>query len=463
MAADRDIQDAIASGERNKQAMELIHNWCRHARIQKAGGTGLVELQTGLPIGHHYMACDHAPAGGLATWNLDDAALDFHDRNCIGCTHRIPVRLPNLTSLLQKRDFHRKRAEDERQALRDKALRQRAARQSAREALRAQLNALSATIVDHLEELDHDTTSDAATKLLGAAQLAPETFSPAVVEHCFCLLEAREGWFDEVGLRLLDQLKANQPRLTRCAFLSLGQHRSMEVAAAIVEKETTLAEESLISDALPALVDLANPERLFLIGVERPPVLGPLIAVYRAHRTAVEGSIGKLLDERDPYLVSSGARAIEVLSQVDGTLASRFARSLVAKLARAHLLIDARETGYRGDDEVIQRLQDCVALALECKPDETDALMAEFVAGVSTEAEVRIWKVYEDILRAHPGYSRVISGAAAKVALRRLIGVATASANQDVLREIQGAFAYPSEALSLLAREELTSILVCRP
>lgn len=88
MTGDRDIANAIKSGERNREVTELIHNWCTHARVEKFGGIGIIEMQTGLPIGHHSMACDHASAGGMAAYDLANAALDFHDRNCVGCTLR---------------------------------------------------------------------------------------------------------------------------------------------------------------------------------------------------------------------------------------------------------------------------------------------------------------------------------------------------------------------------------------
>ena len=62
MSRDWDIERAIRDGERNQDAKRLIHNWCRHARVEKFGGTGIIEMQTGLPIGHHAMVCDFASA-----------------------------------------------------------------------------------------------------------------------------------------------------------------------------------------------------------------------------------------------------------------------------------------------------------------------------------------------------------------------------------------------------------------
>jgi hypothetical protein len=48
---DRRIQEAIEIGQANKRTVELVQNWCAHVRIERFGGVGLVEQQTGLPIG----------------------------------------------------------------------------------------------------------------------------------------------------------------------------------------------------------------------------------------------------------------------------------------------------------------------------------------------------------------------------------------------------------------------------
>jgi hypothetical protein len=428
MDTDRSIQKAITSGERNKEVMELVRNWCQHARVRKVGGTGMIEQQTGLPIGHHTMACDHAPAGGMATWDLADAALDFHDRNCENCIHRIPVRLPNLTTLLKQRETGRGQAEREQQAWEQRISDLRAGRQETRQRLRAQLTPVSATIIDCLEDLDSEAPGDAATRLLGMAQLAPETFVPDVVEHCFGLIENREGWFDNMGLQLFKKLNADPTRLTRCAMQSLGAHRSVPLAAGIAQENSDVVDESLVADALPALIDLANPERTPFMGGERTLVPGPLITMHHAHRSATEVGIERLLSGRDPFLVSSGARAIEVLAERDKAIAPRFARALAAKLAGAKWLIDERETGYSGDDEVIQRLQAALVLALKHSPGDTDALIAQFLAGASGEGEVRLYHVYNLALHGSRRRSpeKPVANPAAKVALKRLIGAVNA-------------------------------------
>ncbi len=94
LVSDESIRHAIAGGERNAEGFTLVRNWCAHVRIERFGGRGMVEAVTGLPIGHHCLACDHAPASGMASWDIRDAALNFYDRNCHNCTLRKVVGVP---------------------------------------------------------------------------------------------------------------------------------------------------------------------------------------------------------------------------------------------------------------------------------------------------------------------------------------------------------------------------------
>ncbi len=453
------IPKAIASGEINKEAMELIRNWCRHARVVKVGGVGIIEVETGLPIGHHAMACEHAAAQGMGFWDLRDAAVDFHDRNCVGCAHRAPVGLPNISTLLSERDKGRRLAEEEAQARATRANERREARRRVRQSLRTKLDPVSATIIDHLEELDQDDRNDAGARLLGLAQLAPESFTAEVVELCFGLLESREDWFDDAGMRLLYQLRADSVRLTRCALRSLARHWYSAIAFDIIEANDGLIDGALVADALPALVGRANPERSLGMSAERRLEPGPLLTVYRAQPVATEAAIGELLDERNPHLVSAGARAIEVLSRADMNIASRYARSIAAKLVRAKHLIDRRETGYSGDDEVIHHLQKALELALHQSPVESDALVMKFIADAPRDGEARAFRVYSQLLRHQGGGQGPKPGLAARLALKRLLAAASDSTNEDVLREIQNAFSYVPDEMQKLARAELTAIL----
>ncbi len=99
MNTDRGIQRAISIGEANKRVTELAQNWCAHLRVELRGGVGIVEQMTGLPIGMRAITCEYARARGIAGMDLEHVAIDFYERNCIGCQDRRPVRLPNLLEL----------------------------------------------------------------------------------------------------------------------------------------------------------------------------------------------------------------------------------------------------------------------------------------------------------------------------------------------------------------------------
>ena len=459
MDTDRRIQDAIRAGEKNNEVAELIRNWCRHARVEKFRGVAMVEAQTGLPIGHHAMACDYAAARGMAMWDLGDAALDFHDRNCVGCPHRAPVALPNLSKLVGERENARAHEAARRQAHQEALAAQLAVRRQLRAELRTRLPPLAASIVDFVDELDGPEPKDAAAKLLGTAQLAPDTFDPRVIEYFFGLIEQLERWFYDVGLEVLRQLHVDPSRVTRCAMLALGDSRSHDIAAKIVESHAVLVDETQIAGALPALIERAHPRR-YPMQSQIISVPGPLIALYKAHPGAVERTLCNLLDRHEPYLVSVGARGIEFLAQVDSGLPARFIRSLIAKLVRSKFLMQPERPSAFRDDGVLNDLQQALALAFQSNPDETDALAMQFVTGAAGEDEVQIYKVYEVVLRGRRRRDDdVPPDAADRTALRRLLTVATQTTSYDVLQEIQGTFTYVAEELVPLVRKELSTVL----
>jgi hypothetical protein len=57
-------------GEANKRVIELARNWCGHLTVEKRVGTGLLEMQAGLPIAMRCLKCPHASAEGFAGADL---------------------------------------------------------------------------------------------------------------------------------------------------------------------------------------------------------------------------------------------------------------------------------------------------------------------------------------------------------------------------------------------------------
>jgi hypothetical protein len=450
------IERAIANGESNWRTMELVRNWCAHVKVQKFGGVGIVEHQTGLPIGPHSLTCPHASAPGFAAADLAAAAVDFHDRNCVGCPNRKPVRLPNLSTLLQKREAARavEAAEDARREA--ECATQQAARDTARQVLRANLGPLSSDVVDQIEELDRSRDRADADRLVQTAKLAPDVFTPPLVEYAFGLLEGGESWFDDAGLGLLKALNANPTRVTRCALICLSRHGAEETAIAILLENLRLADETLIADALPNLISLANPRRLPLSGGDREPVAAPLLRLHETFGAAVETAIAGLLDAPEPDGTSQAARGIAALARRDKALPGRYARTLVSKLVRDHRLLETDECHDR-NGETVSEVRHALGLAFEASPAEVDELLSAFMLGASEVGEARIFSVYREVLRPRFDSGEVTE--ANRVALKRVIWHATRTDRKEVLREIQHVISGGRFGFASLAAEEVEGLL----
>lgn len=193
-AEDPHISRAVETGARNRRTLGLLRNWCAHVGIEKFGGTRIIEQMTGDPIGHHFVVCQHAAAGGTASWDLAETAVAFHDANCKDCSHHKPVGIPNLSELVGERDAAVLRRQQAEERARTAAVAARAVRQAERVALCCTLGPIQTTVVDQIEALDMDCRNPSSDTLAATAGLAPEAFPPATVDYLFRVLEAGEEW-----------------------------------------------------------------------------------------------------------------------------------------------------------------------------------------------------------------------------------------------------------------------------
>jgi hypothetical protein len=76
---DAEFQKALDIGVSNQRVVELAQNWCGHLVCEKFGGTGLIEVQTGLPIGMRRFRCPHASCA-LSGAAPSDSAGNIHLR-----------------------------------------------------------------------------------------------------------------------------------------------------------------------------------------------------------------------------------------------------------------------------------------------------------------------------------------------------------------------------------------------
>ncbi|VVE15823.1 hypothetical protein PCO31110_02911 [Pandoraea communis] len=460
MVSERDYLRTVEVGQRNQEVKVLIQNWCGHARIKKTGGVGMIEAATGFPIGHHSMACDHAPADGFATWHLEEAALAFYDRNCVNCTVRQPLRFPNIAELVSRRDQQvaARVADQERQ---EKKLRDEFdSRQKVRSALQASAAVPVASLIEDLQALDQTRTESASEKIIATAHLAPEVFVDDVVNHLFHLIESNESWAIETALSCLRIVSQDHKRQVSCAMQCLSRECNIETAAEVLVAHLDLVDASQVQTAVKSLCLLAAPQRsdfYFSEPEKRPKALQALVSRFP---DAAEKALDSLVASHSGFIVETAARAIPLAYRGNAYPLS-LVRSLAAKLARVDSLVDIDSDSEMR--EVVHELERALVYAMLADDQQVDTLLVNYYQGASSAGEGRIAGVYSTLLRL-PG-SRfesvdVISNLRPYgTALRRLLTWVAATQNHDVMQETHEALRHFPEQLTQVACDQMELLL----
>ena len=452
MSSSRKTQQAIESGKSNAVGAHLVKNWCAHIRIERMGAGGLLEQMTGLPIGHQGVGCDHAPRGGMMSWEIRDAALGFYDRNCVRCAFRKPVNIPNLGQWVSERN--KARAEGEATEARRVEARTAAhnTRQQVRTELRTGQTPAAADVLHQIDELDEQRTDALVDRFVETARLAPEAFPPSVVEYVFSMIEAGELWFYDPGLKALLILGEQPPRLARIAMLALAGGHALNAAGRILIKYASEVDPALIPSAAPALIELAAPGRR-LIGSHPPPRPAALVRLEAAYPQAVASLLDQLLSSS---AVDAGlaARALLTLFRRKPELSIEFARSLIATFVRARWMPDPDEYGHDPENMAAHDLETTIVAAFYQNPVQIDSLLREFRAGASETGHARIVSVYSKALRADKFRRQRSIQSADRLAMNRLLWEAPKTNNDNILRDIQRAIgSEPMDLLELAALE----------
>jgi hypothetical protein len=277
---DDQITRAIQIGEENAVILQLCQNFCANLQVERFGGTGMVEVATGLPIGSRSFKCQHASAGGMAGMDLRMIALDFYDRNCKGCQKRIPIRMPNLTDVVAERDeeiLERHRKAQQQQDARQEAYRKRS---EARQRAKLDCDEPTAGLIDAIDRLDEGNTPEAGEVLVELARVASQAFDPRVTDLLYSLAESTDSiTVNESVFGTLRIVSNDTRRLCSLALKFLAKYPN-SVAADIVAQFVDASQASLIPAALPHLIYLAGPDEHRFLGPPLPEEPAGLKAVY---------------------------------------------------------------------------------------------------------------------------------------------------------------------------------------
>lgn len=455
----RDIADTIKAGERNRDTMVLVRNYCANARVEKFGGTGLIEQATGLPIGHHSMRCDFAPEGGMSCWDLRDAVIDFYDRNCAGCQHRQPLRLPNLLEIIAERD--RVRAARE---VRDASHARLAAealekRRAARAVLAPSLGAIARTLLDDIGLFDADRSAENFERVTQSARLAPEHFTPELVQYVFGLARD-QPCFAEAALIILDAVGADDSDILTLATMMLRRGYPHRIAVEKLLPRIHMVSADVVSDIVGVAIDLADPDdREFFYGdggqrIPRDPAF--LVALFRQFPGEVTAAIERMLRSGKRAVVECAGRGLHALRIADAKVATPILRTLVSIYVRAPSLV----SDLKDDDDRLPDLANAVNDAFDASPQEVDRLLQLFNEGAPPSHRARVMMAYA--LAAHVGYNEpsvATNSPRHSLALTRLIWAPTVERDDKVLEEVTSAFRAGSKGLELVVRAHLDAFI----
>ncbi|EIT7020332.1 hypothetical protein MA615_000604 [Vibrio vulnificus] len=448
---DDGIKNAIEAGQHNLETLELLANWCEHAEFSRSGGVGIVEAETGLPIGHMGMQCKYSKQSSLYCWLLEDSVYDFYKSTCVNCDKRVPVSIPNILKFVEPRlkaDEKRKQEKIKAAALKKEA---QTDRKLQRAELRPTLTLEETFVIDLLDELDVDDVSSSDPRLEKFAHLAPEVFTPSIVE---ILIESIEGehlpYSHQAAQALINAPIGNDVKLPVAMYLFKQQ---------IMPHEAIVVTLNAINDL--TLAQLQVTLRAFVtMAVERPPSIHlyqttalnsePLKRLFSAKKNEINGLLKTFFKESN--LVKTQT-ALEVLVGLnDKDLFSLYVRDIIGLLMRRRLLLPDE----RRESSIIYYLREAATLCLSAKPELTDRVIQAYLKDKDPVGVDESNQIYKSILR--PIRSETKVSEAHKLSFKRLLWAAVDNPDDHRNGAID-VFRHASHDYSELAHENFDDLI----
>src|SRR6266567_3517083 len=234
------IDRTMQLGRDNQKLIGLIKAHCANARVVLEGGTGMVEAQTGLPIGMRSIRCDHAAMHSGVAHNLAFLAEDFYRGNCVGCPHRRIQGIPNLATWYEERAAEQARHTETERRVAEERQKSLKSRQAVRRLLRLTENDAGRELLNLLDRLDGHKPSeedyqDAEERLVATIRCAPVFLSQGIIDALFAVAETGEP----AALRSLtiwsDRAPRIADRLLRIAVHLLPDVQNLHAAEVFVQ------------------------------------------------------------------------------------------------------------------------------------------------------------------------------------------------------------------------------------
>lgn len=411
---------AVEAGQRNLRATKLLSNWCFHAELVRSPGRGMIEAETGLPIGHMGVQCKFSKKNSMLCWLLEDAAYDFYQNNCKGCTERVPVKIPNIMDFVGPREQAaetRKRTREEE----DKERKQKQIdRRQERARLRYELSLEETFVFDLLDELDQENIASDDPRLEQLANLAPETFTRRVIEHLLpAVLNEYLPYSQHAAKALLRAPLEPEEKLSVGVRLVSNYEKSAAAIEVVLSDAERLSQGDLRS-VLRTFVSMAlGPPPGLHFGGGEPISLdaAPIHALFEKRQAEISAEVDELLSDSNPNKIET---AVEIVLATDSDeLLLRHARSIFAKLMRRRTLL----LGERRDSSVLYYLREAASKCFGRFPEKTDKIIQSFLADNDDTGRKEALRTYDSVLR-HRYREKVEIRTAQRIAFRRLLWAA---------------------------------------
>lgn len=416
-------KEAIEAGQRNLRATRLLNNWCFHAEFVRSPGRGMIEAETGLPIGHMGVQCKFSKKNSMYCWLLEDAVYEFHQNNCKGCKERVPVGFPNIMSFVGPRE----KAAEKRERAREEEERERKQKQTKRQQERAKLRyelSLEETFVfDLLDELDRENIASDDLRLEQLANLAPETFTRKVIEHLLpaVLYEYLPYSISAAKALLRAPLEPEEKLSVAVRLISSYEKSPTAIAVVLSEAEKLTLEE--VKKVLDRFVSMAlGPPPMMQLGLNKPIELdaAPIHSLFQKRRGEICTEVDALINDASSEKIGA---AIEIILATDSDeLFSKHTESIFAKLMRRRILLP----GERRDSSVLYYLRKAASKCFERFPEETDKSIQAFLADNDDTGREEAYGTYSSVLK-HRYREKAQIGTAQRIAFRRLLWAAIES------------------------------------
>ncbi|HGU9769216.1 TPA: hypothetical protein ACNFOQ_000736 [Morganella morganii] len=414
------FEEAIEAGQRNLRAVKLLSNWCSHSEFIRSGGRGMIEAETGLPIGHMGVQCKFVKQNSMLSWLLEDSVYSFYKENCKDCNRRVPVGFPNILEFVGPIE----KADEERSLARKEGERQRKQkqlnRQQERAVLRLALTLEETFVLDLLDELDQEDIEGDDPRLEQLANLAPETFTKKIIEHLLPAVLHEKLPYSTPAAKALIKTSLSQTEKLAIAVYLVNNHEYFPSIIEVILLEVENLSENDFINVLYHFVRMAieSPPGMMFDTFEQNEInKAPIQSLFKKRQADIFDVVNEYIKDNHRGKIQA---AVEIILATDSDeLLLSHIRSIFAKLMRRRTLLPEE----RRDSSVLYYLREAATKCLDRFPEESDKAIQAYLADKDNIGRNEAYRAYRSVLR-HNYRKKGGIGKTQKIAFRRLLWAA---------------------------------------